>query len=126
MWRQVRVDRADVAIAGTHKILFVTPAEDNQKIMVGNTSITKNYRKAQLRRVAYDNLVSNSAPVPQLDAQHNYSVGNWVLFAYDNTEYAGEVCSIGNTDVQVNVMHLSGRGWKWPLKPDKYTTHFKM
>ncbi len=44
-------------------------------------------------------------------------VGQWVVVVYDGNEYPGEVSAIIDTNgVQVNVMHKSGSGWKWPVK----------
>ena len=46
-------------------------------------------------------------------------LGQWVVVVYDWNEYPREVTSISDTDsVQVNVMHKSGSGWKWPQTKD--------
>lgn len=44
--------------------------------------------------------------------------GQWVVVQYDGVEYPGEVRSIDTNGVQVNVMHKSGRCWKWPQSRD--------
>ena len=44
------------------------------------------------------------------NAQHetlNFSIGQWVLVNYEGDEFPGEVTSMEDSDVEVNVMHRS-------------------
>jgi len=41
-----------------------------------------------------------------------------VIVSYDSEEYRGEITALEENDIQVNVMHKSGNGWKWPSIPD--------
>ena len=49
-------------------------------------------------------------------------MGEWVLVAYDADCFPGEITdniSNSETDIEVNVMHHCGSGWKWPKNLDK-------
>ena len=47
------------------------------------------------------------------------SVGMWVVVKYDGVKFPGEVTEINDDDVEVSVMHKSGKNWKWPSPVDK-------
>lgn len=50
----------------------------------------------------------------------NLSTGQWVIAAYDGDNFPGEITSFdGLADIEVNVMHRSGKHWKWPDPVDK-------
>ena len=48
-----------------------------------------------------------------------FSIGDWVLVKYDNTNYPGEILQIVNNEFQVYVMNKSGKFWRRPQKDDK-------
>lgn len=45
------------------------------------------------------------------------TTGQWVVAIYDGQKFPGEVVTITD-DMQVNVMHKSGSGWKWLAAKD--------
>ena len=47
------------------------------------------------------------------------AIGQWVIITYEGGSYPGEITSCDHDDVQVNVMHKSGKYWKWPNPDDK-------
>ena len=47
-----------------------------------------------------------------------FSVGDWILASYDNTNFAGEILQIVNEEFEVSVRHRSGNFWKWPQRED--------
>ena len=49
----------------------------------------------------------------------NLSIGQWVLVSYEGNEFPGEVTSMDDSDIEVNVMHRSANAWKWPRPEDK-------
>ena len=49
----------------------------------------------------------------------NYSTGQWVVVTYDGETFPGEITSCDTADIEINVMHKSGRYWKWPETVDK-------
>ena len=40
------------------------------------------------------------------------------MVKYDNMEYPGEVTAIGDGEYKENVLHRSGKSWKWPNVED--------
>ena len=49
----------------------------------------------------------------------NLSIGQWVLVSYEGNEFPGEVTSMDDSDIEVNVMHRSANAWKWSRSEDK-------
>ena len=47
------------------------------------------------------------------------NVGHWVVVNFEGATYPGEVVEVQSMNhVTVNVMHQSGKGWRWPDNPD--------
>ena len=54
------------------------------------------------------------------EPKQTYKVGQWVEVKYQKKTYPGEIVTIGNEDVQVNVMHKEFAAyWKWPSPKDQ-------
>ena len=63
---------------------------------------------------------SITAPEDLSNAQEiTLTVGLWVVAKYDNDENPGEITSIDDDDIEVNVMARSARAWKWPTPEDR-------
>ena len=41
-----------------------------------------------------------------------------MVVKYEGMDFPGEITLCGKDDSEVNVMHRSGNGWKWPTNPD--------
>ena len=47
------------------------------------------------------------------------AIGQWVIVTYEGGNYPGKITSCDHDDMQVNVIHKSGKYWKWPNPNDK-------
>lgn len=130
-----------LAVPGTHKIHCVK-AKSSDFVLVAETSDSTTFRQCSIMKqappavtvytppveirpvvhvpqspvAAYTPSVETSPDVPP--SPQLYSVGEWVIVSYDSEEYRGEITALEENDIQVNVMHKSGNGWKWPSIPD--------
>ena len=109
-WENVR------AIPQTHHIHCVK-AHGSNLVQVPDTTDDTEVRICQIK-VA----IQEQADERSLETESHtldIATGQWVVVTYDEAEYPGEVTSISNDNtVQVNVMHRSGSGWKWPQSKD--------
>ena len=63
----------------------------------------------------YDKLEGNQADA---SCGKHLQIGDWVIVKYDTGYFPGEVTALKNNELMVNVMHPSGKNWKWQDTPD--------
>ena len=117
-----------MGVPNTHKVHCVQAVGlENVKVADVSNEMETSFRMCHIRN---DNttLVATPAATPAATStsKHdipvealNLSIGQWVLVSYEGNEFPGEVTSMDDSDIEVNVIHRSANAWKWPRPEDK-------
>lgn len=123
-----------IAVPDTHSVHCVSLTNNNNYIVVGDTSDDMNKRNIRIlpRNInsssdesdGYDD--ESNIAYPQIQVK-NLKTSDWVVVCYDNVYYPGEVKIVGKNEVQVKVMHSSKTGayYYWPEEEDCICYHQK-
>lgn len=117
---QVKVQELDafwkgiLAVPKTHQMHCIIP-HGPDKVMVGKTSDAREFFLVPIRHS--DDSKSESG-AEEGETLENSRIGQWVVVKYDGCNFPGKITDCVADELKVNVMHKSGRYWKWPRVAD--------
>ena len=111
----------------THKRHCFIP-KGRDKVLVADTSDSMEFTMVSIRKSMNSSDLEDTEeeedsaveeePITEEAIPLNLSTGQWVIVTYDGENFPGEILSY-DVDIEVSVMHRSGKHWKWPNPVDK-------
>ena len=107
-----------ITVPNTHKVQLVRPVGASH-VLIGDTSDALVYTKVKIRDTEDDDTEEDTGMEGSRPDGLQLSVGDWVQVSYDGSMFPGEITKFASDDeIKVNVMHRSGKNWKWPQPVD--------